>query len=41
MVTNTYWFDSNKMDDLKEPIKNNYEPYEETEVVEKMEGNLR
>ena len=41
-MTNTYWFDSNKMEDnLKEPIKNNYEPFEETEVVEKMEGNLR
>lgn len=37
---NKYWFDSSKMDQLKEPIKNDYEPYEETEVVDKMNGNL-
>ena len=39
-VQNTYWFDSSKMDYLEEPIKNDYEPYEDTQVVDKMQGNL-
>lgn len=31
-MKNTYWFDSSKLEYLDEVIKNDYEPYEETEV---------